>query len=107
MSEWTRVCRREELASGQTRVLDVDGARVLVARVDDDFHAIEDVCTHDGGELDGGALCGHEIECPRHGARFDLRTGQALCAPAYEPVAVFPIRIDADGVVWVRDERWD
>ena len=60
----------------------------------------------DGGQLTGGAICGHEIECPRHGARFDLRTGAALCPPAYESTAVFPIRIE-DDAVWVRDDRWD
>jgi 3-phenylpropionate/trans-cinnamate dioxygenase ferredoxin subunit len=49
---------------------------------------------------------GFEIECPRHGARFDVRTGAALRAPAYTPTASFPIKID-DGAVWTRDDRWD
>jgi 3-phenylpropionate/trans-cinnamate dioxygenase ferredoxin subunit len=106
MSDWTRVCALRELAPGAWRVVDVDGASVLIVSVAGEPHAIEDVCTHDGGELAGGTICGHVIECPRHGARFDLRTGQALCAPAYEPVHVFPIRI-ADGAIWVRDDRWD
>ncbi|MBK8068841.1 MAG: non-heme iron oxygenase ferredoxin subunit [Rhodanobacteraceae bacterium] len=106
MSDWVRVCAINEIQPGQCRVLDVDGAQVAVVNVEGAFHAIEDVCTHDGGQLTGGAICGHEIECPRHGARFDLRTGAALCAPAYEATAVFPIRIE-DGVVWVRDDRWD
>lgn len=106
MSDWVRVCASHELQPGHCRVLDVEGAQVAVVNVDGEFHAIEDVCTHDGGQLTGGAICGFEIECPRHGARFDLRTGAALCPPAYEPTAVFPIRIE-DGVVWVRDDRWD
>jgi 3-phenylpropionate/trans-cinnamate dioxygenase ferredoxin subunit len=106
MSDWMRVCASHELQPGQCRVLDVDGAQVAVVNVAGEFHAIEDVCTHDGGQLTGGAICGHEIECPRHGARFDLRTGAALCPPAYEATAVFPIRIE-DGAVWVRDDRWD
>lgn len=106
MSEWIKVAACAELVPGSWHVLDVDGAQVAVVNVAGEFFAIEDVCTHDGGELTGGTLCGYEIECPRHGARFDLRTGAALCAPAYEPTAVFPIRIE-DGVVWVRDDRWD
>lgn len=106
MSDWIKVAACTELGPGSWRVLDVDGAQVAVVNVDGEFFAIEDVCTHDGGELTGGTLCGYEIECPRHGARFDLRTGAALCAPAYEPTAVFPIRIE-DGVVFVRDDRWD
>lgn len=106
MSEWVKVAACTDIAAGSWRVLDVDGARVAVVNVDGEFLAIEDVCTHDGGELTGGQVCGFEIVCPRHGARFDLRTGAALCAPAYEPTAVFPIRIEA-GVVYVRDDRWD
>lgn len=106
MSDWVKVGAAEELTPGGWRVIDVDGAQVAVVNVDGRYYAIEDVCTHDGGELTGGHICGFEIECPRHGARFDLRTGKALCAPAYEPTAVFPIRIE-DGVVYVRDDRWD
>ena len=106
MSDWIKVGPCGELTPGCWHVIDVDGAQVAVVNVEGEYFAIEDVCTHDGGELSGGTLCGYEIECPRHGARFDLRSGAALCAPAYEPTAVFPIRIE-DGVVWVRDDRWD
>ena len=106
MSDWVKVGAAAEIVPGSWRVIDVDGAQVAVVNVEGHYYAIEDVCTHDGGELTGGRVCGYEIECPRHGARFDLRTGQALCAPAYEPTAVFPIRIE-DGVVYVRDDRWD
>jgi 3-phenylpropionate/trans-cinnamate dioxygenase ferredoxin subunit len=106
MSDWIKVGTCAELGPGVWRVVDVDGAQVAVVNVDGEYFAIEDVCTHDGGELTGGTLCGYEIECPRHGARFDLRTGAALCAPAYEPTAVFPINIEG-GAVFVRDDRWD
>lgn len=106
MSDWTLVAACAELPAGSWRVIDVDGARIAVVNVEGEFHAIEDVCTHDGGELTGGRICGFEIECPRHGARFDLRTGAALCPPAYAATAVFPIRIE-HGQVYVRDDRWD
>ena len=106
MDGWTRVCARDEMAPGEHRVVDADGTMIAVFNVDGDLYAIEDVCTHDGGELTGGALNGHEIECPRHGARFDIRTGVALCAPAYEPTAKFPVKLE-DGVVYTRDDRWD
>jgi 3-phenylpropionate/trans-cinnamate dioxygenase ferredoxin subunit len=56
--------------------------------------------------LTGGSVEGDEIVCPRHGARFSIRTGEALSAPAYEPTETFPVRID-DGEVQVRDDRWD
>jgi len=106
MSGWVSVCRAEELRPGAHRVIDVDGTAVAVFNVEGAFHAIEDVCTHDGGDLAGGEVEGDQVICPRHGARFCIRTGAALSAPAYEPTAVFPVRI-ADGVVQVRDDRWD
>lgn len=106
MSDWTTVCRVEELPPGAHRVVDVDGTQVAVFNLDGEFHAIEDLCTHDGGILTGGAVEGDCIVCPRHGAKFSLRTGEALCAPAYEPTAKLPVRVE-NGEVQVRDDRWD
>ena len=104
MSDWTRICAQSELLPGERVVADVDGVPVAVFNIDGELYAIEDVCTHDGGELAGGPVEGYEIECLRHGARFDLRTGAALSAPAYTPTTVFPVRRD-DGAVWTRDDR--
>jgi 3-phenylpropionate/trans-cinnamate dioxygenase ferredoxin component len=106
MSDWTPVTRADELPPGEWRVLDVDGTQIVVFNLGGQYYALEDVCTHDGGQLTGGRVEGEEIVCPRHGARFCIRTGEALSAPAYEPTATFPVRVD-DGVVQVRDDRWD
>jgi len=106
MSDWVTVANAGELAPGSHRVVDVDGAAVVVFNLGGEYHAIEDVCTHDGGQLTGGTVEGEEIVCPRHGARFCIRTGKALTAPAYEPVAKFPVRVE-NGMIQVRDNRWD
>ena len=106
MSGWVGVCPAAELAPGEHRVVDVDGTQVAVFNLDGEFYAIEDVCTHDGGRLTGGSVEGAEIVCPRHGARFCIRTGEALTAPAYEPTAKLPVRV-TDGALEVRDDRWD
>ena len=106
MPTWTRVCQSSELLLGEYRVVDADGVQVAVFNIDGELYAIEDVCTHDGGVLTGGVLDGAEVICPRHGARFDVRTGAARSAPAYEPIAKFPVKIE-DGAVWTRDDRWD
>jgi 3-phenylpropionate/trans-cinnamate dioxygenase ferredoxin component len=89
------------LGDGETRSLTLGRRMVAIARSGEEYFAIEDVCTHDGAELTGGAIEGAEIICPRHGARFCLRTGEALTPPAYEPVRVFATRID-DGRLWIR-----
>ena len=106
MSDWVTVAKVGELAPGSHCVVDVDGASVVVFNLGGEHYAIEDVCTHDGGQLTGGVVEGDQVVCPRHGARFCIRTGEALTAPAYEPVATFPVRVQ-DGVIQVRDNRWD
>lgn len=106
MSEWITVATVDELAPGTSKVVDVDGAVVAVFNINGEYFAIEDVCTHDGGELASGVIEGDQVVCPRHGARFCVRTGDALSAPAYEPTAKFPVRIE-NGAVQVRDDRWD
>jgi 3-phenylpropionate/trans-cinnamate dioxygenase ferredoxin subunit len=106
LSAWTRVCAVAELPPGEHLVIDADGTDAAVFNVDGKFLAIEDVCTHDGARLTGGPIEDCEIICPRHGARFCLRTGEALTPPAYEATAVLPVR-EVDGVIYVRDDRWD
>jgi 3-phenylpropionate/trans-cinnamate dioxygenase ferredoxin subunit len=106
MSDWVDVCGVAELPPGERRVVYADGTAIAVFNVGGTLHAIEDVCTHDGGELASGSVEGDTVACPRHGARFCLRTGAALSPPAYEPTAVLPVRVEG-GRVQVRDERWD
>lgn len=106
MSDWVDVAPAEELRPGQHRVVDIDDAEIAVFNVDGELFAIEDVCTHDGGELACGVVVGDAIECPRHGARFSLRTGEVLTPPAYEPIAIFPVRVE-NGMVQVKDDRWN
>ncbi len=68
------------------------------------FYAIDDVCTHDGGPLAEGELEGAEIRCPRHGARFDVRTGKALCFPAFEPVDTHAVEVRGDDIYVALDD---
>jgi 3-phenylpropionate/trans-cinnamate dioxygenase ferredoxin subunit len=103
---WVRVCATDELLPGEYRVVYDGDTPIAVFNLDGDLYAIEDLCTHDGGELTGGIVEGHEVECPRHGARFDIRTGVALTPPAYEPTPKFPVKVEG-GAVYTRDDRWD
>ena len=105
MGAWTRVCETGALLPGEFQAVDVDDVAVAVYNIDGQYYAIEDICTHDGGELAGGPVEGFTVECIRHGARFDLRTGAALCAPAHLPTAVMELKLEL-GVIWVRDPRW-
>jgi len=106
MSDWVDVAPAAELPPGGRRVVSVDNARIAVFNLDGQYYAIEDVCTHDGGELASGSCEGDVVVCPRHGARFSIKTGAVLAPPAYEAVATFPVRVE-NGMVQVRDDRWD
>ena len=106
MSDWIEVAAVDEFPAGTSRVVDVDGTMVAVFNLDGEYYAIEDICTHDGGELASGDREGEEIVCPRHGARFNIKTGEVTAPPAYEAVATFPVRVRA-GKIQVRDDRWD
>jgi 3-phenylpropionate/trans-cinnamate dioxygenase ferredoxin subunit len=106
MPEWVNAADVSELLPGQSVVVDVDDVMVAVFNIDGEFYAIEDVCTHDGSEIASGCIHGDEIECPRHGARFSIKTGEVTAPPAYEPVDTFPVQV-VNEVVQVRDDRWD
>ena len=93
------VAKTGDVPPGQARTFEVDGRSVAVCNVEGRFHAIDDVCTHDDGPLGSGKLHGTAIECPRHGARFDVRTGAVLRMPAIVPVRSYPTKVEGDQVM--------
>ena len=103
---WQRVAAAAAIPPGDYAQIEVDAVLVAVFNVGGEFYAIDDICTHDGGELAGGPRDGFVVECPRHGAKFDVRSGEVLCPPAYVPIEVFPVKRE-DGAVWTRDDRDD
>lgn len=98
MAGFVKVAERSELPPGGKKLAEVEGRAIVLFNVDGSFYAIDDVCTHDGGPLAEGDFEGTEIRCPRHGARFDVRTGRALCLPAIEPVDTHPVEVRGDDV---------
>ena len=90
------------LIDGDYKRFEFDDIDVLLFREGGNLYAIEDLCTHDGTELCGGLYTNGEIECPRHGARFCVKTGQALSAPAYGQVSTFPVRVNDQGTVEIQ-----
>lgn len=105
MAEWVAVARVEDFPPGTARTLEIEGTPIAVFNLNGRYYAIEDICSHEAETLSGGEVAGEEIICPRHGAHFSILTGAARSAPAYEPVATFPVRVEG-GVVRVKDDRW-
>ena len=106
MSDWINVAKLGDLPPGGRRIVDVDDVQIAVFNLAGEFYAIEDVCTHDYAPLADAKLEGDEIICPRHGARFCIKTGAVTAPPAYEAIATFPTRV-YQGMIQVRDARWD
>ncbi len=109
MSEtWTFICASEELLPGELKTAfdEVTGTPLVVFNLDGELYALEDQCSHEEFELSSGVIDPLEgsIECILHGARFDIRDGRALCAPAYTPVPKFPVKREHGGI-WSRDDR--
>lgn len=92
------VCDRNELALNVPKAFEVDERFVVVVATSSGVYCIEDVCTHDGGSLSDGEFDGRCMVCPRHGAKFDVKTGKAICMPATEPTPSHTVKIDGDKV---------
>ena len=99
MADFVKVAATGDIAPGKVSVYEVAGRQIAVCNVDGTFYAIDDICTHDGGSLDQGELLGDEIECPRHGALFDVKTGRALTLPAVAPVRSYPVQVNGDHIM--------
>ena len=99
MLNFVTVAQIDDIPPGKTLEVVVGSREILIAHVaGDDFYAIDNLCTHDGGLLGDSDLDGATIECPRHGARFDVRDGAALTLPALEPVGQYAVRVVGDAV---------
>jgi len=101
MGDFVRVATVGELPDPGATVVEVDGDLIALFHVEGAYHALDDVCTHDGGPLASGELTGHKVACPRHGAKFDIRTGAALSMPAVRATRAHDVKVE-DGGVWVR-----
>ena len=99
MSEFS-FAKPGDLKPGQIQRIEVGGVALCVGRLDDgEFFAMADECTHEQIELSDGDLQGHEIECPAHGSRFNVQTGEVRGLPATVPIKVYPITLRDDLLV--------
>ena len=106
MTEFIKIARTEDLLPGQRLWHEFEEETVVVFNVDGDYFCIADRCTHDDGPLEDGQMCGFEVECPRHGALFDIRTGKVVRLPATSPVPTFQVKIE-DGDIYVESpDEW-
>jgi len=100
---WHEACAVDELSEDGSETVSAEGERVALFRVEDEIRAVSDACTHTGASLSEGGVRDGKVRCPRHGAPFDLRTGEALGYPASEDLRTYETKVE-DSVVYVRVE---
>ena len=93
VGEFVKVASASEIAPGQARLVNIKGKEIALFNIEGSFFALDNACTHEEGPLAEGDIEGHEVTCPWHGARFDIRTGEVLCAPAYGDVTRYNVRV--------------
>jgi 3-phenylpropionate/trans-cinnamate dioxygenase ferredoxin subunit len=95
---FTAVAKASDMPVGQFKPVVVEGKALLICHTAEGFYAVDDTCTHDDGPLADGFLDGTAIECPRHGARFDVTTGTVLCLPAAVGIRSYAVKVEGDEV---------
>ena len=104
MNHWTPVARLDDVKPGQVIQVEVDDEPVAIANADGEIFAVSDICTHEYVFLSEGWIEGHDIECPQHGSRFDLETGQPSGPPATQPLPRYEVKVE-DNEIYVKGPR--
>lgn len=98
MADFVTVAHLGDVKKGTVKTFTVNGHRLALCNVEGTYFATQDLCTHDGGPLGEGELWDYEVECPRHGGRFDVRTGQVTALPPMFPIKTFAVRVEGDEI---------
>ena len=98
-ADFVKVAQTDELDSGEMMIVELGDDRILLANVEGNFHAIDDICSHAYASLSEGDLNGREVECPLHGAAFDLVSGEAVTPPATDAVKVYELRVEGQDIL--------
>lgn len=106
MSEFVKVATVDEVKPGTRKLIEFETVTVALFNINGQYYCIEDVCTHDGGPVAEGELTDHAIECPRHGAEFDVRDGRALSMPAVVPVPTYEVRVEEEEIYIASPDAW-
>jgi nitrite reductase/ring-hydroxylating ferredoxin subunit len=93
MADFVKVAKTNEIEPGQARLIVVSGKQIALFNVDGQFFALDNTCAHRGGPLAEGAIVGHKVTCPWHGATYDIKTGEVLGPPALRAVARYGVRV--------------
>ena len=96
--QFTKVATKSELGPGKIKAININGQKIALCQAGETFYAVGDICSHAKVELHNGQIINNEIECPKHGARFDLTSGQARCPPAVQPIPTYTVEVRGEEI---------
>jgi len=99
-NEFVKVANKEDVLAGKIKAVEINGKKIAICQAGDSFYAVGDTCSHAKEALHKGQIVNGEIECPKHGAHFDLKTGKAMCPPAVQPIPTYPLETRGEEI-WV------
>ena len=100
MSEdFVKVAESKDIEASSMKAVDVAGEKVCIINIEGNYYAIGNICTHVGGPLDEGTLEGYEVECPWHGSKFDVRTGEPTKPPARQSVPTYEVKLEGNNIL--------
>lgn len=99
--DFKNILKIDEIPPDQMKAVEFEGEAICIVNTGGKCYAINNVCTHEGGPLNEGTLNDYEVECPWHGARFDIRTGEVKAPPAESPVSTYEVKVEEDNI-WIR-----
>ena len=98
-TDFVKVAETKDIQPSNMKGIDLAGEKVCIVNVEGNYYAIGNVCTHVGGPLDEGTLDGYEVECPWHGSKFDVRTGEPTRPPAQRAVATYEVKVEDNNIL--------
>lgn len=97
--DFVKVADTKDIQQSEMKEVEVDGQKICIVNIQGKYYAIGSVCTHEGGPLDDGTIQGYEVECPWHGSKFDVRTGEVTSPPASEPEPNYEIKVEDNNIL--------
>jgi glycine betaine catabolism B len=97
--DFVKAAESKDIAPSSMKAVDVAGEKVCIINIEGNYYAIGNVCTHVGGPLDEGTLEGYEVECPWHGSKFDIRTGEPTKPPARQSVPTYEVKLEGNNIL--------
>jgi glycine betaine catabolism B len=97
--EFAKVAETKDIKPSQMKAVEVDGESICLANIDGKYYGIGNICTHVGGPLDQGTVEGYEVECPWHGSKFDVRTGEPTKPPARSPESTYEVKVEGESIL--------